>query len=177
MRHMFRGTLKMDWQTVFTVAAAHLMLVVPPSHGQALNVCDLNGDGKVDILDVQMAVNMTVGRLSCTATHIETGVCNVLVVQRVTSAALSGTCMVGAHSVTLNWTASTSSNVTGYHVYRSTSATGPYTRLTPSPVAGTTYLDSTVQASLTYYYVATAVDSSGAESTYSNQAAAVIPYP
>jgi len=37
------------------------------------------------------------------------------------------------------------------------------------------YTDSTVAASTVYYYVGTAVDSSGNESTYSNQATATIP--
>ena len=37
------------------------------------------------------------------------------------------------------------------------------------------YTDSTVQNGNTYYYVTTAVDGSGNESSYSNQASAVIP--
>jgi len=36
-------------------------------------------------------------------------------------------------------------------------------------------VDSTVQNGTTYYYVTTAVDASGDESVYSNQATAVIP--
>jgi fibronectin type 3 domain-containing protein len=39
------------------------------------------------------------------------------------------------------------------------------------------YSDSTVQSGKTYYYVTTAVDSSGAESSYSSQVQAVIPFP
>jgi fibronectin type 3 domain-containing protein len=37
------------------------------------------------------------------------------------------------------------------------------------------YTDSTVQNSTTYYYVTTAVDASGNESVYSNEASAPIP--
>jgi fibronectin type 3 domain-containing protein len=37
--------------------------------------------------------------------------------------------------------------------------------------------DSTVQSGITYYYVVTAVDSAGSESTYSNPTQAVIPSP
>jgi fibronectin type 3 domain-containing protein len=37
------------------------------------------------------------------------------------------------------------------------------------------YTDSTVVNGLTYYYVTTAVDSSGTESVYSNPAPAIIP--
>ena len=54
---------------------------------------------------------------------------------------------------------------------------GPYTKLTSSLVAGTTFTDLGVQAGQTYYYVTTAVDYSNNESTYSNQAKAVIPTP
>jgi fibronectin type 3 domain-containing protein len=76
--------------------------------------------------------------------------------------------------VTLTWTASTST-VSGYNVYRSTVSGGPYTKLTASPVAATTYVDSTVTASQTYYYVVTAVDSSGVESANSAEVSAVVP--
>jgi hypothetical protein len=34
-----------------------------------------------------------------------------------------------------------------------------------------------VQSGTTYFYVTTAVDSSGAESSYSNQVQAVVPFP
>jgi hypothetical protein len=87
---------------------------------------------------------------------------------------LSGTGASAAHSVTLNWTASTSS-VTGYNVYVSTTSGGSYSRLTSSPVSNTTYTDSNLDTAQTRYYVVTSVDSSGDESPYSNQATAVIP--
>jgi len=77
----------------------------------------------------------------------------------------------------LNWTASTSSNVTGYNVYRATQSGGPYTKLTSSPVVGTSYTDVTVLAGQSYYYVTTAVDSSSNESVYSNEATAAVPSP
>lgn len=82
-----------------------------------------------------------------------------------------------AHYVTLNWTASTSSGVTGYNVYSAAVSGGPYTKLNSSLIASTTYTDNTVQAGVTYYYVTTAVDSGGTESSYSNQATAVISSP
>jgi len=88
----------------------------------------------------------------------------------------TGTGVQGAqHTVNLSWTAS-DSNVVGYNVYRGTQAGGPYnTRLTGSPIAATSYTDSSVQSGATYYYVATAVDGSGQESIYSNEAPAVVP--
>ena len=42
-------------------------------------------------------------------------------------------------------------------------------------IADLTYVDSTVAASSTYYYVVTSVDSAGVESLYSNEVTAVIP--
>jgi len=80
-----------------------------------------------------------------------------------------------SHSVLLQWQASASSGVVGYYVYRGSTASGPYTRLTGSTSSTTSYTDSTVSAGATYYYVVTAVDTDGDESVYSNQAAAAIP--
>jgi fibronectin type 3 domain-containing protein len=73
---------------------------------------------------------------------------------------------------------STSSGVVGYYVYRSTTSGSGYTKLNAGSVAPTTtYTDSTVKSGMTYYYVVTAVDGSGTESSYSNQASAAIPTP
>ena len=80
------------------------------------------------------------------------------------------------HSVDLSWVASSSSNVVGYNVYRAGMSGGPYAAVAPAN-AVTTYVDGSVQAGQTYYYVVTAVDTSGTESVYSNQVQAVIPSP
>jgi hypothetical protein len=79
-----------------------------------------------------------------------------------------------SHSITLNWTASTST-VSGYNVYRSTVSGGPYTKLNSTPIAATAYVDTTVQTGQTYYYVVTSVDSSGVESTDSSEVSATVP--
>jgi hypothetical protein len=79
------------------------------------------------------------------------------------------------YSVDLTWTASPSSGVTGYNVYRSTVNGSGYAKITSSPVSGLTYTDSTVAASTTYYYVVTSVDGSGDESGYSEVLQMVIP--
>jgi hypothetical protein len=78
-----------------------------------------------------------------------------------------------SHSVSLSWTRSTST-VAGYLVYSSEVSGGPYTKLTTSAVSLPSYTDSSVQNGNTYYYVVTAVDASGTESAFSNQASAVI---
>ena len=89
---------------------------------------------------------------------------------------LSGT-GTNAHSVSLSWTASTSTNISGYNVYRSNTSGGPYTKVNGSLITSTSYTDTTVQAGQTYYYVATAVNTSNVESSYSNQAQATVPSP
>ena len=165
-------------ETVLAALVGLALLCPPAVRGQALNACDLNADGKVDVLDIQLATSMALGSAPCAASVAGAGVCNIVVVQRIVNAAVGGACVTGVvHSAALTWTASTSSNVTGYNVYRGTQPNGPYTRLTAAPVAGTAYTDFTVQAGQTYYYVATAVDSSSNESAYSSQASAVIPTP
>ena len=80
------------------------------------------------------------------------------------------------HSVDLSWGASSSSNVVGYNVYRAGASGGPYATVM-SANSGTTFVDASVQAGQKYYYVVTAVDTSGTESVYSNQVQAIIPSP
>jgi hypothetical protein len=88
---------------------------------------------------------------------------------------LTGTGVVPVvHSVVLTLKAGTST-VSGYNVYRSTVSSTGYIKLNSSLVSGLTYTDSSVQNGTTYFYVATAVDSGGTESSYSNEMQAVIP--
>jgi hypothetical protein len=79
-----------------------------------------------------------------------------------------------AGSVALSWTASTST-VSGYNVYRSVTSGSGYSRLNAALISGLSFSDTTAIAGTTYFYVATAVDSSGDESANSNQATASIP--
>ena len=80
------------------------------------------------------------------------------------------------HSVSLSWTTSPS-EVVGYNVYRGATSGGPYTKVNSALNAGTSYIDPSVKAGATYYYVSTAVAGSGLESKFSNQLRAVIPSP
>ena len=75
--------------------------------------------------------------------------------------------------VTLNWNASTSSGIDHYNVYSSATSGSGYILIGTSKTL--TFKDLTATAGNTYYYVVTAVDGSGNESAYSNQATAVIP--
>ncbi len=174
------GTYAAQWNTGSGSYASSTVAfkAAASGSGSTQNPCDLNNDGTVNTLDVQLAVNMALGMTSCTASIDGAGICTAAVVQRVVDASMGAPCVVGnSHSVTLTWNASTSANVAGYNVYRGTASGGPYTKLNSSLVPSLTYQDTTVQSGQTYYYVTTAVDGSGNESTYSNQAQAVIPYP
>jgi fibronectin type 3 domain-containing protein len=74
----------------------------------------------------------------------------------------------------LNWSDS-SSGLTGFNIYRSTQSGGSYSKLTSSPVSAMTYTDSTVSASTSYYYMVTAVNTSGTESADSTPIEATVP--
>jgi fibronectin type 3 domain-containing protein len=65
----------------------------------------------------------------------------------------------------------------GYNLYRGQIKGGPYSKLNSALDPITSYSDSSVSSGQTYYYVTTAVDSSGDESSYSNEVKAVIPTP
>jgi hypothetical protein len=80
------------------------------------------------------------------------------------------------HTVTLTWKASSSANVTGYNLYRST-ISGGYYGLVGSAAGSLSYADRTVESGTTYYYVTTAVNEQGEESAHSNQAVVVVPSP
>jgi hypothetical protein len=89
------------------------------------------------------------------------------------SVSLSGT---GIHDVILSWTASPSSGVVGYNVYRGTTSKGESsTPLNSSPINGITFADSNVTAGQTYYYIVTAVNSNDAQSASSSEISATVP--
>ena len=89
------------------------------------------------------------------------------------AASLSGT---GIPDVILSWAASSSSGVVGYNIYRGTASDGESsTPLNSSPIGGTSYTDTNVTAGTTYYYVVTAVSSTGMQSPDSSETSAVVP--
>ncbi len=136
----------------------------------AQNPCAIATGGAIPTAaDVTAATNMALGTIPCTANVEGSKTCTVITVQRVTNASLGKPCSVyNAHAANLSWTASTTPNVT-YNVYRATASTGPFTTpLNSSPITGITYVDNTVQAGQTYYYVATAVAANGAQSADSS---------
>jgi hypothetical protein len=78
------------------------------------------------------------------------------------------------HVVDLSWTASTSTDVVGYNMYRAPDGV-TWKKINASLVASTLYSDSTVANSTTYYYAVTAVDISGHESSMSASSKVAIP--
>jgi hypothetical protein len=106
----------------------------------------------------------------------ETGIVTVTSQADTTKSASATVTVTPPHSVSLTWVASSSSNVSYYNVYRGTVSGGPYT-LIKAGVTSTAYTDTNVQSGVTYFYVTTAVNSSGAQSSYSGEVQAIIPTP
>ena len=116
----------------------------------------------------------TSGAASATLTFVSNGV------PTSTIDALTGTGVKApSHTVNLSWNPSSSSNIVGYNIYRSTlgTACGTYARLNTSLNASTSYGDSSVIDGQSYCYVTTAVNSSNEESDYSAVVEATIPAP
>ncbi len=92
-------------------------------------------------------------------------------------ATASGTGATVQHVVNLSWEASSSTSIAGYNVFRSATHGGPYSQVNGSLDASMNFSDNTVQSGQTYYYVTTAVESNGEQSTYSNEVPAAVPFP
>ncbi len=81
--------------------------------------------------------------------------------------------------VVLNWTSNSETDLAGYNLYRSESATGNFTRVNANPitstVGSTTYQDEGLKIACKYYYRLKAVDVAGNESQPSSTLAIVTP--
>lgn len=78
-----------------------------------------------------------------------------------------------AHTITLTWTASTSTGVT-YTVYRATASAGPFTAIATG-VSGLTFVDTTAVDGTQYFYELDSVTAAGVSSGPSNEANATEP--
>ncbi|MGC1450310.1 MAG: choice-of-anchor D domain-containing protein [Candidatus Sulfotelmatobacter sp.] len=88
-----------------------------------------------------------------------------------TTEALTGTgTPAPVHTVNLSWNASTSSNISGYNIYRAvfTTSCGSYAKINSVLDTSTLYSDSAVIDGTAYCYGSTAVNTSNQESGYSN---------
>ena len=75
-------------------------------------------------------------------------------------------------AVNLNWTPS-STTYASFDIFRGSVSGGPYAQINSSLTPS--FTDTNITSGQTYFYVVTEVDSSGTQSTYSNEAAARIP--
>jgi hypothetical protein len=78
---------------------------------------------------------------------------------------LTGTGTAPQYSVNLFW--NFSAGVSGYNVYRSTTANGTYSKINSSLDPNAAFTDATVVSGQTYYYAATSVSAGGQESARS----------
>lgn len=69
--------------------------------------------------------------------------------------------------VTLQWQPNTEPDLVGYNVYRASQSTGPFTKITPAPVAACALTDAQTSDGGIYYYQLTAVDKARNESPHS----------
>jgi hypothetical protein len=77
-----------------------LIFVIPSLCVQASSsACDVNQDGVVNIVDVQLMINQALGLSSCTDLNID-GRCDISAVQRVINADLGQTCNTSGQEVT-----------------------------------------------------------------------------
>jgi len=119
---------------------------------------DFNGDGRLDVAVADFSAN-TVS----------------VMLQRPEPASTLAVSNATASQVSLTWTASASTTVVGYNVYRGTTSGGPYTKVNLAIVAAPAFTDMSVASGTTYYYVVTAVDPGNLESINSNEVSATTP--
>jgi len=74
----------------------------------------------------------------------------------------------GNSEVTLTWSPNNDTDLAGYNVYRSDSASGTYIRINNSLHTTTSFTNSSLASNTTYFYKVTAVDSSNNESATSS---------
>ena len=67
----------------------------------------------------------------------------------------------GSMGISLTWNANTESDLAGYNIYRSSSATGTFVKLNSNPLTSPKFFDTTVPAGATVYYRIVAVDKAG----------------
>jgi fibronectin type 3 domain-containing protein len=79
-----------------------------------------------------------------------------------------------SHSVTLDWTPG-SSSFAGFNVYRGSVSGGPYSKVNSALISTMSFNDTGIVSGQSYHYVATEVDSTGTESSYSSEVMATIP--
>lgn len=120
---------------------------------QRNNDCDVNHDGKVDVVDVQLITNMEIGAsgFPCTANIGGVLGCTDAARQVVIKAALGK----GCHFNFLRWSPSKLAGITGYAIYRSTSPDRSAMNIlnVQGPVTATEFADVNAVTGARYYYL------------------------
>jgi hypothetical protein len=78
----------------FEGTAGNYSIASTGTTGSGPDACDLNGDSVVNILDVQLATSQALGITPCTTGNLTGNGCNVVDVQIVVNAVLTGVCSV-----------------------------------------------------------------------------------
>ncbi len=78
-----------------------------------------------------------------------------------------------ARNLTLSWSSSSSPDVASYNVYYGTTSGNYVNKITVGNITSATI--SNLTAGVTYYFSATAVDTEGNESGFSNEASFIVP--
>ena len=146
-----------QWAVCLTILLVVLSTV---AWTQKNNSCDVNHDGKVDVLDVQLITNMEIGAsgFPCKANIGSVLGCTDAARQVVIKAALGK----GCHFNFLTWKPSKLAGIIGYNIYRSTSPDGSAMHLLnfQAPVPATTFADVNAVTGARYYYLVKSTDGS-----------------
>lgn len=126
---------------------------------------------KVSSTTTSLALSGTPSSASTYAPTVQVTGCGGATYKRSYSIAIQGTTN---HVVDVSWKASTTSDVTGYNLYRSPDGVN-WKKANVSLIASTMYNDATVANGSTYYYAATAVDIYGHESSKSGSIKVSVP--
>ena len=160
--NLYRST-----QPNVAVTAANKRNVFPITDGDYLDIVEADTTYYYVMTAVDQAGNESVASSETSGIHVSTP-------DEEAPAAPTGlTAANGDGEVTLTWIASTATDVSGYRVYRSLEAGAFLGDLVVSGdqlVAGTTWNDAAADNGTTYFYQVTAVDTSGNESSPSNEA-------
>jgi hypothetical protein len=81
---------------------------------------------------------------------------------------LTGSTIDNNKKVSIQWSATSESNIEGYHVYRATSMSGPFHQLTTSPVTSTQFTDNNPWPGTNCYMVRTVKHQSTPSGSYYN---------
>jgi hypothetical protein len=82
------------------------------------------------------------------------------------------TATAGSSGIALDWADNSEPDLSGYEIYRATTAGGPYTQISTNRVSASSYTDASVSEGTAYYYIVKAADKANQLSVASNEASA-----